>query len=685
LKHSFFKIFFLFLPFVVFSQQKNYELKSVEFFGNSAISSAQLSIAIYSKESPNWMSKIVYKITSIGGPATYFDSLLVASDINAILTLYHSKGYFKVKVKADYTINDESETAKLAFTINERDPAIIKTLKVTGLELAPADSKDFLIESIVEDTNQIYEESNINSKNNFTLTFLRDNGYLFASAEMPTVIVDTMKNRVDIQFQFHLGKRYRIGEVFVTRSGIGKESVEDELMKDVVDIKSGNIYSNYDLRRGQVRLLRTNLFSSVYINPIVTDTAENLVPLNISGDVGSMNEISPEIKSSNEEDVFTLGAGLNYIRKNFLGSARKFTIGGSIYYDIKDTRASIEQPFLFGQPITTKLESYYTIQNKKDNYNAVLSGAKLNLEFELPQGVYFNSLNTYLNIERSEYTFQESYLIDLAKTFYTNKGKPAEIIDSLATNFVRDSMKTNVSASTNVILGASFGANKTNDLLFPTSGYSLSFLLEDQNSLASLVSSITGMNFKQPLSVKFVITSTLYPDIYSSKTDALGFKFKIGEILTYRGDKAEIPINQRLYSGGNNSVRGWGSRELVPKNQLLNLNNSTQEDLEAILVNGVSGGFFLFEGSVETRSKISNKVGTALFLDYGNTWNDIREFRFDQIAVAAGIGFRYYTDFIPFRIDFGLKVYDPWDTRSILKKKFWGELFQFQIGIGEAF
>jgi outer membrane translocation and assembly module TamA len=79
------------------------------------------------------------------------------------------------------------------------------------------------------------------------------------------------------------------------------------------------------------------------------------------------------------------------------------------------------------------------------------------------------------------------------------------------------------------------------------------------------------------------------------------------------------------------------------------------------------------------------RFGSALFIDYGNTWNNSKEFRFDGIAVAAGFGFRYYSDFAPFRIDFGLKVYDPNDRRPISQKQFWKDVLQFHIGIGEAF
>ncbi|MBT8385912.1 MAG: BamA/TamA family outer membrane protein, partial [Ignavibacteria bacterium] len=100
------------------------------------------------------------------------------------------------------------------------------------------------------------------------------------------------------------------------------------------------------------------------------------------------------------------------------------------------------------------------------------------------------------------------------------------------------------------------------------------------------------------------------------------------------------------------------------------------------------GGFFLLEGSFETRDHIFEKVGAALFVDFGNVWNNYSEFRFDELAIAAGFGFRYYSDFAPIRIDFGFKAYDPNDRRSFftrLKHNKFLDNFEFHFGIGESF
>ncbi len=706
MKIQFTIISLLILTASAFAQiDKKVELNKINISGNEAISTSDLLQVLVSKESPSWLSQFVNIFSSFGGKAVYFDSSLIQLDIYAMKSLYQSKGYFKVKINSKYEIDTSASDATLNYLIKESNPAYIKSFVVEGIEHIDPEYVDMLNAYAKVDTTTIYNDALVDEKENYIITFLHDHGFMLAKADKPTVTVDTMKNRVDVLMKFQPGRRYKIGEVITAKTGVGADLVDDQLLKDLVGIKTGSWFSNYDIQRGQVRLFRTNLFNSASVKSVVADTSGNVVPLKISGDIGKMHELSPEILTNNEDNTFNLGIALNFIKKNFFGEARKFTFttsavaqnisefvknpsfADSAFHGYADIRASIEQPFLFGKPINTKLETYFTTQKKKDQYNSKLYGARLSLDFELPQITYFNSLSAYLNIERAEYNYQAPYLIDLTSTYFQLQNFDKIYADSLAKAYVNDSLGGHLlSKYLNVNIGLNFIANKTNDIFFPSRGYTLSFLIEDGNFFPYALSKIFNYTLTQPAFFKTVVTATFYPSLYESMFNAFGIKFKVGQMFTYYGDKADISLNQRLYAGGSNSVRGWSTRQLVPRESELNLVNPSQEDLEAVLAKGAAtGGFFLMEGSIETRNRLVGEIGSALFIDYGNTWNSPHEFRFSDVAVAAGFGIRYYTNIVPFRLDFGFKIYDPNDTRSIWKKKLWGNLLQIQLGIGEAF
>jgi outer membrane protein insertion porin family len=156
-------------------------------------------------------------------------------------------------------------------------------------------------------------------------------------------------------------------------------------------------------------------------------------------------------------------------------------------------------------------------------------------------------------------------------------------------------------------------------------------------------------------------------------------KFKIGYLQVYSGTFAGVPLNRTFYAGGSNSIRGWLPNELVP------VGSQYVRDISGI--NIVKGGTFLVEGSFELRRKFSDNFGSAVFMDYGNTWLGYNQFRFDGVAVAAGFGFRLYTPVAPIRIDLGLKFYDPsigqfiWESWN---KRFFKNI-TLHFGLGEAF
>jgi outer membrane protein assembly factor BamA len=63
----------------------------------------------------------------------------------------------------------------------------------------------------------------------------------------------------------------------------------------------------------------------------------------------------------------------------------------------------------------------------------------------------------------------------------------------------------------------------------------------------------------------------------------------------------------------------------------------------------------------------------------------------DDVALAAGVGFRYDTFFGPFRIDYGFRVYNPAEPNGqqwIVDRKFLGQTLKegiIHFGIGHAF
>ncbi|MCK9426678.1 MAG: BamA/TamA family outer membrane protein [Ignavibacteriaceae bacterium] len=671
------KTFFLFAIFISFSftsaQEANkVELTSIDFIGNSTYSSSLLRDVISSKETPSWFWKFLNSISSsIGKEAVYFDSLSLHEDITALNNFYNVNGFFKANFSYTFKIDTVQRNASVTFQIKERQASTFSEIKLIGLEALPK-----------ELTEAIFKDFNISKKEQFSQFLLKSNidaiiynlntsGYMLAAFDSSIIEKDTIDNRANVNVYFKLRLRYKISEVQIEKKGEGSDFVETDLLKDLVGIKQDEFYNSEKIRQSQVRLYRTGLFNYVQVIPITEDTSGHFVPLKVVGSIGKMNELAPELIMNNQQSTFNLGLGATFIRKNFLGHARKLTLTSAFgvqdlwqinfgkvikAFTLRDTslagyfdsKLKIEQPYVFNKPIFGILEGYFTLRkdavSNKRNY-----GGKLSFEFELPAKSFINFLSSYYNIEIADEIF-----------------------------FLTDRELTR--SQTLSILGLDLRSIKTLNPLFPANGYNLSVALEEANSIPYFISRITNKAYTTPLYYKTQITFAKYLATNKKETSVLGLKLKTGYLRAYRGNELDVPTTKKFFAGGSNSIRGWRARELSPKVEVPVLNEATNT-MESVLL---EGGSFLLEASTEYRYKLTESIGVTTFVDFGNTWSNVKKTRISEIAIASGFGFRYYTMIAPFRIDFGFKSYDPYSDKRLFKRKFF-DLMEFHFGIGEAF
>jgi len=699
--------FSFFLARGLHAQEKEYELESINFSGNESFKDETLEKVIVLKESPSGVSQFFNSFTPFGEESVYFDSLYLSIDQDNLRQFYRAHGFFEAKINYNYSLDTSDLTADVNFIIKEGPAYYFRKFEKKGLKgvIPPEFWSEIEAETAVDSTVR-FSEDKVRSTVGFISNYLKNRGYMLFASDKPLVLVDTSKKRIDVEVNFAPGERYVYDGMEIKISGEGEKFVSKELIKDIVGLEKGKFYSAYDLNLAQVRLYRTNLFSSAFVSTVLEDSTSRSVPIKISADVGKMNELVPEFILNNEDNSLNVGGIVSYTRKNFLGDARLMTIQASIaaqnvvefithasvsdssIFGYSDLRLILQQPFLFGKIVQTKLEGYYTLQKRREDYNTTITGIKLTLDFEMAKYAYFTSISPFINYEYSNTIFRDAYFERLYSTFFFNEGDLTQAeADSLAKWFVGQMPDERKTQTTNIsLLGINFGANKTNNLLFPSRGYHLSLLVANGNFLPNLVETLFNGSSQQPLFYKTQFTARYFPPLYGNLNSAFGVKLKLGVIHAYKGNPADISINQRFTAGGSNSVRGWASRELVPSKNEIPSNLPPQELEKIFLQNIYPGGFYLLEGTLETRNRIAENIGTAMFIDFGNVWNDKNNIRLDNIAVAVGFGFRYYSSFAPFRLDFGFKFYDPSDKSFMMQKRFFHDnIIQVHLGIGEAF
>ncbi|MCK4569823.1 MAG: BamA/TamA family outer membrane protein [Bacteroidales bacterium] len=164
-----------------------------------------------------------------------------------------------------------------------------------------------------------------------------------------------------------------------------------------------------------------------------------------------------------------------------------------------------------------------------------------------------------------------------------------------------------------------------------------------------------------------------------SRTNQVVFRLLTGFGIPY-GNSDALPFEKGFYLGGANSMRAWIYRGLGPGGFT---DPGTNID---------KMGDIVLEANIEYRFPIYSFFKGAVFMDAGNVWliNDNEsfskaEFKFDtfykQIAMDAGLGFRFDFKFFIFRLDFAMRLRDPSKSegnRWVADKGIW--FWNFGIG-----
>jgi outer membrane protein assembly factor BamA len=650
---------------------EDFELTSIIIEGNTTFPDSEIKNTLHNKENPWWFWRFLNSFTPIGSHANYFDSTKIPLDILSLKSFYIFNGYFNANISSEYRIDSSANSAELTYTIEENDAYTYEGVNTFGYENLSDSIYSRINPYLTYPDNQRFIQSDIEKNNTKVIMILKDLGYMLATSDSTIVEIDTVTKKVNLYNYFTTGKYYTYNELRIVKEGESQDLIDNKLIEYVSNIKVGDSYSDGVMSESRLRLARTGLFSSINLNALVEDTVANQVPLIIKGEIESLNELSPELFADNEYNTFNVGMGVNYIRKNFFGSARKLTIGARLRFDnitnidLSSTSFSelftpeidlsiiLEQPYLFSRNIAGGLEFYYRTYNipPVDNLNY---GVKITTPFDLFADNFINLLEPYITLDWLDYSF------------------PLPIASDTATTEVNDLTSS---------LGIEVGSNNSNDIYFPTKGRIISLL-------GQIASTDLVWKFGTPLNLlgdwngyyyKLQLTLINYFTVSWDDNSVVGVKAKWGHIQMIKGGSELIAPNQTFFAGGSNSIRGWKARQLIPSDTI---NTIIPPSLNEELY--IRGGNIKIEGSFEYRYRFEEDFGLAFFVDYGNTWNNYKDVTWDQIAVAIGTGFRYYSSIVPFRIDFGFKFYDPADKKFIFDTAVF-KTMEFHLGIGEAF
>ncbi len=581
--------------------------------------------------------------------ATPGSDLNINTIINDVITLkkfYFDNGFFNAIIDTVLNYNYNDREVVIVYTIIENERSRINSLVYSGLDSIPGSLNDSIFGRTAQiSPGEFYSRAKINLEIARILNILQNNGYAYAKKQEVKVanIFSTnpnIANKVDIEMFFNTGNLYYFGNTNVKISK-NKYDITQSYIKRNLEYKEGDIYSRRKIESSQRKILSNAIVESAAFNIDSNSSGDNL-DINVNISIRNKYEVTPEILGYQIDNRFYGGLGVSFYDRFFLSGSRVFNVSlralaNSVAYNRLENTAQVSESYLFGNPnLAGNLRFDLNFLNL-DTINAIEVSGKASVTYDLPTFTYINRL-----LFSSEVTDQ-NVTVELP-SLNNAKGKQRTLISTLSASALH--------------LGV-------DDQVFPTRGLNQTFTAQEGGLIGRLFESLFDVNVYK--FAKFTVSNDLFFNFSSNpqSTSVLGTKLDLG-ILIETGDNPEelivdstsselsvtifqAPIDLLFTAGGSTNNRGWRANTL------------------GFVPNQEQGGKFSIDGSIEHRlrpfinsdNQLIKDLGFVYFLDYGNVWENVSDFKINQIAMSTGFGIRYYTIIGAVRLDLGLKLYDP--------------------------
>ena len=676
----------------------------------------KMQLAIYNisgKDSSNWFNKWIRRV---GAPPVIYDSTLTIASENQLQRALNNKGYLKSQVTSEVVTNPKKKKAQVTYNITLNQPYTIRSITYdiandSLRELILSDTTDFPIKC-----NSLLDHKKLDDERELIVQRLRNNGYYAFNKSYITFIADTaaQSHEVDLTLTLsntiqdmphipHIDKHRQFfvrNVIFVTSydavtmqeqvygdpeyyNGLTVLYSEDHYIdKKVLDencfIRPGELYSMSNVDKTYKALGRLGIikFISIDMKPVGEIEGNLWIDAYILLNRDKAQTVSVSLEGTNSEGDLGFGIGADYQHRNIFKGSEVLNVKFKASYeslsgdlsglindnyseysgDVGITFPKFKMPFLresFKRRIqaSTEFMTSFNYQERPE-YTRVIAGAGWKYIWSERNNQMRHTFNlidiSYVYLPKSKinfldsitnpllrYSYENHLIMRMGYTFYKTNRRAT---NPLTTNFQNDIYTIRASAETagNLLYGISHLINQKRE---PDDSYK-----------------VFGTRYSQyvKLDGDFAITH------YINQRSSIAFHAGLGVAVPY-GNSTVLPFEKRFYSGGANSVRGWGVRTLGP---------GSFDGKKAQNSFIYQCGDIRLDLNLEYRCKLFWVLELGAFIDCGNVWT-IREyenqpggvFKFnkflEQLALSYGLGLRMDFTYFLVRFDVGMKAHNP--------------------------
>ena len=539
------------------------------------------------------------------------DNDVLKTDIERITAYYYDNGYIDVKVD-EPTVERHEDGLHVTIKVDEGEQYKVGKVEVAG--------------DLLADMSAAREKLNLQSDDVFRTSKLRDDitvlteaygdeGYAFVNVTPDTIVSQTAKD-VDVTYRVSKGPAVSIDKIEIS----GNTKTRDKVLRREIELQEQQQFSGSKLRRSQERLRRLGYFEDVNITTRKA-AGEDKLDLLVDVKEASTGAFSAGAGISSGEN-FLFNVRLSEI--NLLGRGLRLTLNADFGEIRRNFSIDLTEPYLFDTQISAGL-SLFNWRLIFDEFTRGGTGAAMRAFYPLT-GFGWNKLAGFSLVDSRvglEYRLEEAEISDVSLA---------------ASNQIRAEQGTSLTSS----ITPRFLRDTRNHPFDPSAG-----------SLQDVGFEIAGVGGESKF-IKLEARGRWYYPFYKSPTWGT-FVASTGGTLGYGfgyGDSRELPLFERYFPGGINSVRGFRILSLGPQNVVFAEQPAQGFDRDAI------GGSQQLIFNNELIIPIVEALGLkgVTFFDAGNAFTAADGIDFGEMRMAVGGGIRWLSPIGPLRLEVGFPL-----------------------------
>jgi len=589
-------------------------VEEIEFEGNEAFSDRKLRGIMQTKT--GW---ILSRFTGAGN----LNKDVLRADMERLTAWYYDNGYVTVRVD-EPRVERREDGLYVTVKIDEGEQFKVGSVKIEGKDLPP--DSVALRSELATTEGEVFKASALREDVQRLTETLSDDGYAFANVE-PQTEVNPETQEVAVVFQVERGRPVIVDRIEVT----GNTKTRDKVVRREMRLQEQELFSGTKVRKSREALQRLGFFQEVNISTRRAAAEDKL-------------DVVVNVKEA-QTGAFSAGAGFSSAdnllfnvriqENNLFGRGQRLVLQGDIGSIRRNIILSFTEPYLRETPLTLGVDAF-SWRLEFDTFDREGTGAGAQLTY--PVAAW--GLEKLWKIPLDEVRVGAVYRIERAEinnlTFGATRSIRAEEGSSLISSIT-----------------PRISRNTLNSAFDPTAG-----------SAQSLGVEIAGLGGDQFLQVE-VLERTYWTfwrpkwwgDLTYSFGGALGWGF--GE-AGLSGD--ELPLFERYFPGGINSIRGFQSRTMGPREARKNrfgqvVNTTPIGGSQQVILNN------------EIIFPIVPAIGLkgVVFVDAGNAYLAEEGFTLDETRYSVGAGVRWLSPLGPLRIELAeaLNAEDTDETQLI--------------------